>query len=848
MAEDATDRVKPAAIEDEMRTAYLDYSMSVIVNRAIPDSRDGLKPVQRRILVAMNDLNLAPDRPYRKSAKITGDVTGNYHPHGTSAVYDAMVRLAQEFSLRYPVVDGQGNFGSIDGDSAGAERYTEARLSPIGMEMLADIDRQTVDFRPNYENVRDEPVLLPGRFPNLLCNGASGIAVGMATNIPPHNLNEIADAVSAVIENPDITDEELLEIVPGPDFPTGGIIMGRDGIRSAYTTGRGLISVRARATIEVMANDREVIIVTEIPYQVNKSQLLEKIAELVREGSIAGVSDLRDESDRNGIRVVIELKKDAPSQVILNQLFKHTQMQQTFGANLLSLVGHRPETLTLRQMIREFVAHRRDVIIRRTRFDLSEAQKRAHILEGLRIALENIDAIVQLIKASKDTSEARQGLMERFGLSEVQAQAILDMRLGRLTSLERDKIEAEYADLMKLIAELEAILASEQRVMEIIQADMLDLKAKYGDRRRTEIRAAEGEFSIEDLIAEEDMVVTLSHLGYIKRLPVNTYRRQRRGGRGVTGQSTREDDFVEHLFVASTHDYVLIFTNLGRVYWLKVHEIPQAGRTAKGKAVVNLVQFRGGERIASVASVREFDPNHYLLFVTKRGQVKKTPLTAYSNPRRDGIIAIGLDEGDEIIDVQLTDGKREVVIAKKLSKAIRFNERMVRPMGRSAHGVRGVTLDGPDDVVVGMVVLQREGAEILAVTQNGYGKRSDVDDYRVTGRGGKGVITIKASDRNGPLMSIHEVRPDDELMITTRNGIVIRLPIGGISLLGRNTQGVRLINLESGDAVADVARLISEDETVAQAGSPDLVLGGSELPVLPDENTDDEADEGENGE
>ena len=848
MAEDAVDRVKPAAIEDEMRTAYLDYSMSVIVNRAIPDSRDGLKPVQRRILVAMNDLNLAPDRPYRKSAKITGDVTGNYHPHGTQAVYDAMVRLAQEFSLRYPLVDGQGNFGSIDGDSAGAERYTEARLSPIGMEMLADIDRETVDFRPNYENVREEPILLPGRFPNLLCNGASGIAVGMATNVPPHNLNEIADAVSAVIDNPDITDEELLEIVPGPDFPTGGIIMGWDGIRSAYTTGRGLISVRARATIEVLANEREVIIITEIPYQVNKSQLLEKIAELVREGSIAGISDLRDESDRNGIRIVIELKKDAPSQVILNQLFKHTQMQQTFGANLLSLVGNRPETLTLRQMIREFVAHRREVIIRRTRFDLSEAQKRAHILEGLRIALENIDAIVQLIKASKDPAEAKQGLMNRFGLSDVQSQAILDMRLGRLTGLERDKIEAEYADLMKLIAELEAILASEKRVMDIIQADMMDLKAKYGDRRRTEIRAAEGEFSIEDLIAEEDMVVSLSHLGYIKRLPVNTYRRQRRGGRGVTGQTTREDDFVEHLFVASTHDYVLVFTNLGRVYWLKVHEIPQAGRTAKGKAVVNLVQFRGGERIASVASVREFDPNHYLLFVTKKGQVKKTPLTAYSNPRRDGIIAIGLDEGDEIIDVSLTDGKREVVIAKKLGKAIRFNERMVRPMGRSAHGVRGVTLDGPDDVVVGMVVLQREGAEILAVTQNGYGKRSDVDDYRVTGRGGKGVITIKASDRNGPLMSIHEVLPQDELMITTRNGIVIRLPIGGISLLGRNTQGVRLINLEPGDEVADVARLISEDETVAGVVSSTGDDGGPELPILPDENTDDEVDEGETGE
>jgi DNA gyrase subunit A len=833
MAEEPSGRVKPAAIEDEMRTAYLDYSMSVIVNRALPDARDGLKPVQRRILVAMNDLNLSPDRPYRKCAKITGDVNGNYHPHGTTAIYDAMVRLAQDFSLRYPLVDGQGNFGSIDGDAAAAERYTEARLSPVGVEMLTDLEMETVDFRPNYENVREEPVVLPSRVPNLLLNGATGIAVGMATNIPPHNLSEIADAVCAVIDDPEITDDDLMEIVPGPDFPTGGIIMGREGIRSAYTTGRGLITMRARAVIEVLSNDREIIVVTEIPYMVNKSQLLEKIADLVREGTIAGISDLRDESDRNGLRVVIELKRDAPSQVILNQLYKHTQMQQTFGANLLALVGNRPETLTLKDLIREFVNHRRDVIVKRTRFELREAEARAHILEGLRIALDHIDAIVQLIKESKDPASAKTALMERFSLSELQAQAILDMRLARLTGLERDKIEKEYAELMTRIAELKAILASERKVLEMIQADMLDLKMKFGDARRTEIQAAEGEFSVEDLIAEEDMVVTLSHLGYIKRLPVNTYRRQRRGGRGVTGQSTREDDWVAHLFIASTHDYLLVFTNLGRVYWLKVYEIPQAGRTAKGKAIANLVQFRSGERIASVAAVRSFDANHFLFFATRQGQVKKTPLVAYSNPRRDGIIAIGLGEGDDLIDVVLTDGQREVVLAKKLGKAIRFNESKVRPMGRSARGVRGVTPDAPEDQVVGMVVLQREDSEILAVTRNGYGKRSKVDEYRITGRGGKGVITIKASERNGPLVSIHEVREGDELMITTKNGIVIRLPLKDVSVLGRNTQGVRLINLEEGDEVGDVARIVSEDD--ANGGDEEPAGNGAAPNEVPEE-------------
>ena len=804
--------VRQVDIDAEMQVAYLDYAMSVIVARALPDVRDGLKPVQRRILYAMHDMGLRPHTPYKKSARIVGEVLGKYHPHGDSAVYEAMARMAQDFSLRYPLVDGQGNFGSIDGDSAAAERYTEARLSKIGMEMLADIDRHTVDFRPNYENVREEPVVLPARFPNLLCNGATGIAVGMATNVPPHNLNEICDAVCELIDNPDLSDEELLQIVPGPDFPTGGIIMGREGIRNAYTTGRGLITVRARAVIDIMDNGREAITVTEIPYMVNKSSLLEKIADLVRSGAISGVSDLRDESDRDGLRIVIELKRDAASQVILNQLYKHTQMQQTFGANLLALTGNRPQTMTLREMLQHFVDHRRDVIIRRTRYDLEQAEKRAHILEGLRIALDNIDEIVRLIKESKDAAEAKQALVARFGLTEVQAQAILDMRLARLTGLERDKIEAEYAELQKQIAEWKAILASERRVLELIQADMMDLKAKYGDARRTEIQAAESEFSVEDLIADEDMVISLSHLGYIKRLPINTYRRQRRGGRGVTGQTTREDDFIERIFIASTHAYVLVFTNTGRVYWLKVHRIPQAGRTAKGKPIVNLVQLRAGERIASVAAVKEFDPGRHLFFATRKGRVKKTPLTAYANPRRDGIIAIGLEEGDEIIGVSLTDGSRDVILAKSRGRSIRFHESEVRPMGRTARGVRGVTLDGPDDAVVSMVVLQRAGSELLAITRNGYGKRSPVEEYRVIGRGGKGVITIKASERNGPLVAIVEVKTEDELMITSRKGIVIRLPIRDVSVLGRNTQGVRLINLDEGDSVADVTRIATEAE------------------------------------
>ena len=816
MASNDEERVIPAVIEEEMRTAYLDYSMSVIVNRALPDVRDGLKPVQRRILVAMNDLNLDPSRPYRKSAKITGDVNGNYHPHGTQSIYDTMVRLAQSFSLRYEMVDGQGNFGSVDGDSAAAERYTEARLTRVATEMLSDLDKETVDFRPNYENVREEPTVLPGAFPNLICNGATGIAVGMATNIPPHNIGEVVDGICALIDNPDLTGEELLELVPGPDFPTAGIIMGREGVRQAHLTGRGSIVMRARAEIEPMKGDREMIVITELPYMVNKALLLERIADLVRAGTVPGISDLRDESDREGMRVVIELKRDAVSQVVLNRLYKHTSMQSTFGANMLALVNGRPETMPLRTMMQHFVDHRKEVIVRRTRYELEQAEKREHILEGLRIALDNIDAIVELIRGSKDTAEAKSGLMAKFSLSEEQAQAILDMRLARLTGLERDKIEAELAELKEQIAGFKKILANEKLVLEIIQRDLLEIKAKYGDARRTEIRAAEGEFSVEDLIADENMVISISHLGYVKRLPTDTYRRQRRGGRGVTGQSTREDDWVEHLFIASTHAYIMIFTNLGRVYWLKVHEIPQAGRTAKGKPIVNLVQMKPGERIASVAATKDFDATRFLFFATSHGQVKKTVLSAYGNVRRDGIIAINLAEGDELIDVALTDGQRDVILAKREGRAIRFKEKDVRPMGRTARGVRGVTLDNENDAVVALVVLRQENANLQVVTANGYGKRSPIEDYRITGRGGKGIITIKATDRNGPLVSIKEVGEDDELMITTRHGIVIRLPIKDVSVIGRNTAGVKMINLEEEDQVADVARLAQDADEDAR--------------------------------
>ncbi|UCF78413.1 MAG: DNA gyrase subunit A [Candidatus Eiseniibacteriota bacterium] len=806
-----TERVKSVYIEDAMKSSYIDYSMSVIVSRALPDVRDGLKPVHRRVLVAMRDLGLMHDRPYRKSAKITGDVTGNYHPHGTVAVYDTMVRMAQDFSMRYALVDGQGNFGSVDGDAPAAERYTEARLTVVAEEMLRDIEKNTVNFRPNYDETRQEPNVLPALVPNLLVNGAAGIAVGMATNIPPHNLGEICEAIALVIDEPETEPEKLLKVVHGPDFPTGGIILGRQGIADCYLKGRGLIVMRARACIETNEKTgRESIVVTEIPYQVSKAGILEKTAALVREGRITGISDIRDESDRDGMRIVIELKKDAPARVALNQLFKHTYLQTTFGANMLALVKNRPKVLTLREMIDLFIEHRQEVVRRRTEFDLAEAEKRAHILEGLKIALDNIDAVIALIKKAPDVDAAREGLMKKFKLSQVQAQAILDMRLQRLTGLERKKVEEEYVAVIKLIETLRSILASPRKIMGIIKTEVLELSKKHADERRTEIVAAAGELDVEDLIAEEDMVITISHSGYIKRLPVSTYRRQRRGGRGITGVSTKEEDFIEHLFIASTHSYILFLTDKGRCYWLKVHEIPQAGRISRGKAVVNMIQMSRDERISAFVRTKEFDDEHHLVIATRKGMIKKTILSAYANPRKAGIVAIGLDAGDCVIDAWVTDGTQDIILAKKLGKAIRFHEKNVRPMGRTARGVRGVSLEKGDEVVT-MISVKGEGT-LLVVTENGFGKRSPISEYRLTGRGGKGIITIKNTPRNGSVVSVKQVGDDDELMIITAKGVIIRLPIQGVSVMGRNTQGVRLIQPDKGDKVVDVARVVVGEE------------------------------------
>jgi DNA gyrase subunit A len=808
------DRIIPVYIEDEMKVSYLDYSMSVIISRALPDVRDGLKPVHRRILTAMHDLNLYNERPYRKSAKITGDVTANYHPHGTAAVYDTLARMAQEFSLRYPLVDGQGNFGSVDGDPPAAERYTEARMSPIAGEMLADIDKETVDFGPNYDNSRTMPLVMPSVVPNLLVNGSAGIAVGMATNIPPHNLTEICHAIVARLDDPAMDVEQVMKLVPGPDFPTGGIIYGRTGIKEAYRTGRGRLVVRAVAEIETDARtEREKIVVSEIPYQVNKASLIERIADLVKEGNLDGISDLRDESDRRGMRIVIELKKDANSRVILNKLFHHTQMQQTFGVNMLALVGNRPRTVNLLEMIDHYIAHRKEVVVRRTRFDLDKAEKRAHILEGFRIALDNIDELVQLIRSADDPADASQKMQARFSLSEAQATAILEMRLQRLTGLERDKIETEYRDTIQLIERLRAILASPQMVTGIVKDEVVALRDKYGDARRTQIVDASGEFEIEDLIADEPMVITISHSGYIKRLPAGTYRRQRRGGRGVTGFGGQEEDFVEQIFIASTHSYLLFFSNRGRCYWVKVHELPQAGRTARGKAIVNLLQLSPQERITSTVPVRDFkEPGCYLVMATRQGTIKRCDLIDFSNPRRGGIIAINLRDDDALVGVALTRGQSEIVLAKRGGKAVRFKETDVRSMGRAATGVRGAELDNADDAVIGMVAVSRPDAELLVVTEKGFGKRTPIGDYRLTARGTKGVLTLRTTDKNGSLVAIKEVVDADELMIITRRGILIRVPVSGVSEQGRATQGVRLIRVEEDDAVAAVAHVARDEE------------------------------------
>jgi DNA gyrase subunit A len=806
-------------IETEMKTSYMNYSMSVIVSRALPDVRDGLKPSQRRILVAMNDLNLAPGRGYRKCAKIAGDTSGNYHPHGEGVVYPTLVRLAQNWVMRYPLVDGQGNFGSIDGDAPAAMRYTEARLTALAMEMLADLERNTVDLRPNYDETREEPTVLPSVVPNLLINGCSGIAVGMATEVPPHNLREICDAIVAVIDQPELPDDELVKIVSGPDFPTGGIIYGTQGIRDCYRTGRGIMKVRAKVQVEEGKGGRMSLVATEIPFQVNKGSLLEKIADMVREGKVAGISDLRDESDRDGMRIVIELKKDANPKVVLNNLFVHTPLQTSVGAIMLALVDNRPQILNLRAIIDQYVRFRREVVKRRTEFDLAEAERRAHILEGLKIALDHLDAVIALIRRSRDVESAREGLMKDFRLSEIQANAILEMRLQRLTGLEREKIEKEYLEVIQLIEKLRSILASEKKMLAIIQEEVKHLRAKFGDDRRTQIVAEEGEINYEDTIEQKDMVITISHSGYIKRQEVSAYRAQRRGGKGVIGARTKDDDYIEHLFVANTHAYLLFLTDKGRCYWLKVHEIESAGRMAKGRPLVNHLEGLGREeKVQAVVAVKQFDDQHFLVCATKKGLIKKTLLSAYGNVRKAGINAVLLEDGDALIEAVITDGTQDIILAKKKGLAIRFHENEVRAMGRTAYGVKAVTLDDGEDEVVSMLGVKRQ-ATLLAVTENGYGKRSELAEYRVSHRGGKGIITIKTTERNGNIVAVKEVVDGDELMIITRQGQMIRMPVKGISVIGRNTQGVRLVNLsEPGegellpDVVSGVTRVVSEDD------------------------------------
>ncbi len=804
------EKIIPVYIEDEVKNSYLNYAMSVIVGRALPDVRDGLKPVHRRILYAMQELSLEHSKPYKKCARIVGEVLGKYHPHGDVAVYDTLVRMAQDFSLRYPLVDGQGNFGSVDGDTAAAMRYTEARLSAISDEMLQDIDKDTVKFGPNFDSSLKEPLLLPAALPNLMVNGSSGIAVGMATNIPPHNLNEVADAIIYLLDHPEAEPKDLMRYIKGPDFPTGGVICGRAGIKDAYTTGRGKLTVRAKATVEHQKNGKDMIIISEIPYQVQKSSLVEAIATLVEDKKIEGISDIRDESDKDGMRIVVELKRDTENQIVLNQLFKHTQLETTFGIIMLALVENRPKVLNLRQLLDCYIEHRKIIIRRRTQFELDKALKRAHILEGLKIALKFIDRIIKVIKTSKSVEAAKENLIKEFGLSAIQAQAILEMQLQRLTALERDKIEAEYLELLKKIEICRAILASEKKIEGIIKNELEEIKKKYGDERRTDIVGEVEELEIEDLIAEEDVVVIISHGGYIKRLPVSAYRKQKRGGRGATGAEVKEEDFVEHLFVASTKDYLLIFTDKGQAHWLKVYEIPQASRTAKGKAIINLLQMSQVEKISSTIPVREFTGDSYLVMVTRLGQIKKTRLDAYSNPRKGGIIGITLDKDDALIGVELTDGKQELLINTRQGKAIRFPENQVRDMGRAAHGVRGISLAKKDEVID--MVLAQKDATILTVTELGFAKRTPFEEYRLTRRGGKGIINIKVTDKNGQAVGVKTVNDKDELMVITQNGMFLRCAIKDIRSTGRAAQGVRLIKLEAKDRVSCIAPVIAEEE------------------------------------
>ena len=819
-APNARERILPRLIEDEMRESFLDYSMSVIVQRALPDVRDGLKPVHRRILYAMNGLGLVPGRPYKKSATVVGDVLGKYHPHGDVAVYDSLVRMVQSFSLRYPLVDGQGNFGSVDGDPPAAYRYTEARLTRIAMTMLDDIDKNTVDFVPNFDDRLQEPTVLPARLPNLIVNGTSGIAVGMATNIPPHNLAETVEAINHLVDHPDASIKDLRKFIKGPDFPTGAIVYGRDGIKECYEKGRGRIVLRARAVVEEKeSSGKQQIVVTEIPYQVNKANLIAQIAHLANDKKLDGIADIQDYSDREGMRIVIDLKRDAVPAVVLNQLYKHTQMQTTFGAIMLALVDGAPKEMALKELLEHFIEHRHTVITRRTEFELKRAQDREHILEGLKIAVDHIDEVVKIIRKAKDVPTADAALRKRFKLSEKQAAEILNMRLARLTALEITKLEDELKELRKFIKECKEILGSKPRRLKILKEELSELAHGFGDERRTEIVADQGEFSIEDLIAEEDMVITVSHAGYIKRLPVSAYRRQRRGGKGVISAHTKEDDWLEHLFIASTHDYVMFFTQQGQCYWLKVHEIPQAARAARGKPIISCVAMKPDERLAALVPVREFSEDQFLLFATTQGVVKKTVLSEFGNPRSVGIRAINIEKGDELIDVQVTDGRNDIVLATRHGMSIRFHEKDVRDMGRTATGVKGIELDKKDHVI-DMVVVRRKST-LLVVTEKGMGKRSELDEYRVQHRGGRGIITLKRADKTGDIVALKEVLPDDELMMITKKGIMIRVPVEGIRISGRNTQGVKVMNLTTGDLLVDVARVVKEDEAENGDGDAD---------------------------
>jgi DNA gyrase subunit A len=808
------DRQINAPIEEEMRKSYLDYAMSVIVGRALPDIRDGLKPVHRRVLYTMSLLGLAWNRGYKKSARVVGDCMGKFHPHGDSAIYDTLVRMVQDFSLRYPLVDGQGNFGSIDGDPAAAMRYTEARMARIAHEMLADIDKDTVDFVPNYDDNETEPVVLPTRIPNLLVNGSAGIAVGMATNIPPHNLTEVVNGLVALIERPDTAVEQLAKIITGPDFPTAGYIYGTNGIREAYTTGRGTITLRAKAHSEKLRGGREAIIITELPYQVNKATLIEKISELSREKKIEGISEIRDESNREGIRVVMELGRGEMPQILLNQLYKHTQMQTTFGIIMLALVDRRPQVVNLKEMLEAFIKFRREVVTRRTRYDLARAEERAHILAGLRKAVEQLDLVIRIIRQAANADAARVELMRLLDLSEIQAKAILDMQLRRLAALERQKIIEEHEETLKLIEELKSILGSDGKLMGIIKQELAAIKEEYGDARRTEILTETTDLTIEDLLADEEMVVTITRSGYIKRTHVEAYRSQRRGGKGVTGMETKEEDIVEDLFIASTHSSLLFFTNRGKVHWLKVHEIPEGGRAAKGKAMVNLLSLGDGEQVATCVPVRDFTAGGYVLFVTRQGKIKKTDLEAYSHPRAGGIQGIGLEAGDEVITARRTDGRRELMIATKLGMAIRFSEEEVRPMGRGAAGVRGIEVEADDAVIAADVV--QEGAQILTVTERGFGKRTPLEEYRLQGRAGKGIIDIKTAGRNGTVVGMLQVSESDDMLLVTTKGKVIRIHAGEVSSQGRNTMGVRIIDLDPDDRVGSIARVEAESPSPAE--------------------------------